>query len=77
MPSKKSSKGFEDLLEVHTKALENNSKSVIEILEVLSKRNLQIKDREALKRINKEIKALDRRVDSLDDIQCKEESWWD
>lgn len=74
--NKKSNKGMEDLLDVHTKALENNSKSLVEILELLSHRDLQLKDKEALKKVKRELKVIDRKVDSLDSIDYDEESWW-
>ena len=36
-----------------------------EDLELLSHKDLQIKDREALKKIRRELKVIDRKVDSL------------
>ena len=71
-----SNKGFNDLLEVHTVALENNSKSVVEILELLSEKNLSIKDKEDLKKIKRELSSIDKRVDTLGTFKEEEESWW-
>ena len=62
---KAASKGFEQLLGVHTAALEENSQSVVEILQLLSEKNLSAKDKNSLKRISKELKAVDKRLDSL------------
>ena len=68
--------GFADLLEVHTLALENNSKSLIEILEILSEKELSYKDKEALKKIKRELKGIDNKVDSLGVSKDDEERWW-
>ena len=76
------SNGFDDLLEVHTRALEENSKSVVEILELLSDKKLSIKDRKNLNKIKREIKNIDITIDSLgeevepeEDEECSIE-WW-
>lgn len=61
----KSNKGMEKLLGVHTKALENNSKSIIEILELLSSKDLSVADKKALKKIKREISSIDKSLDSL------------
>ena len=63
--SKSASKGFEKLLGAHTQALEDNSRSVVEILELLSQKQLSAKDKSALKSIKKELKGIDRTLDSL------------
>lgn len=75
--------GFDNLLEVHTRALEENSKSVVEILELLSDKQLSIKDRKNLNKIKREIKNIDTTIDSLgqevnleeDDEEC-DIDWW-
>ena len=59
--------GFEKLVGVHTKALEDNSKGVIEILSILSERNLDSKSISQIKQIKKELKSIDRRLDHLGD----------
>ena len=64
--SKSTEKGFENLLEVHTHALEQNSEKVVEILERLSKVKLDLKTQRVLKRIKSEIKDIDSRLDKLD-----------
>ena len=71
--------GFEELLNVHTQALEANSKIVVELLEALSSKNLSFKDKESLKKIKRELQSIDNKVDSLgvsNSIVKDEESWW-
>ena len=74
--------GFDNLLEVHTRALEENSKSVVEILELLSDKQLSIKDRKNLNKIKREIKNIDSALDSLgEDVESEEDEecsidWW-
>ena len=74
--------GFDNLLEVHTRALEENSKSVVEILELLSDKQLSIKDRKNLNKIKRELKNIDTTIDSLgeeaepeEDEECSID-WW-
>ena len=57
--------GMENLLNVHTQALENNSESIVEILQLLSEKELSAKDRNALKKIRRELKGIDKTLDSL------------
>lgn len=59
-------KGFEQLLGVHLNALEENSQSLVEILQVLSEKKLSAKDKNSLKKISRELKAVDRRIDNID-----------
>ena len=68
--------GIQDLIEVHTLAIENNSKSLVEILEALSKKELSYTDRADLKKIKRELTSIDKKVDSLGVIKEEEESWW-
>ena len=68
--------GIQDLIEVHTLAIENNSKSLVEILEALSKKELSYTDRADLKKIKRELTFIDKKVDSLGVIKEEEESWW-
>lgn len=74
--------GFDNLLEVHTRALEENSKSVVEILELLSDKQLSIKDRKNLNRIKRELKNIDTTIDSLgEEVEPEEDEecsidWW-
>ena len=71
--------GFEELLNVHTQALEANSKIVVELLEALSSKNLSFKDKESLKKIKRELQSIDNKVDSLgvsNSFVKDEESWW-
>ena len=44
---------MEQLLNVHTQALEDNSESIVEILELLSSKDLSVKDKKVLKDIKK------------------------
>lgn len=74
-------KGFEQLLGVHMNALEENSHSVVEILEILSSRELSAKDKNSLKKISRELKAVDKKIDSLGKTpkiqEEKEEDWFE
>lgn len=73
----KSNKGMEQLLKVHTQALENNSESIIEILELLSSKDLSAKDKKVLKDIKKELKGIDKTLDSLGkNTELNEEDWF-
>lgn len=75
--SKSASKGFEKLLGVHTQALEDNSKSVVEILELLSQKQLSIKDKNALKKVKRELKSIDSTLDALGkESKVEEEDDW-
>ena len=58
-------KGFEQLLGVHLNALEENSQSVVEILQILSEKKLSAKDRNSLKKISREL--IERLCDYLKD----------
>ena len=75
------SKGFEQLLGVHMNALEENSQSVVEILQILSEKNLSVKDKNSLKKISKELKSVDRRIDKLGKApkveEEKEDNWFE
>lgn len=73
---KSANKGFEVMLGSHTKALEDNSKSLVEILEVLSEKNLSLKNKESLKKITRELKSIDRKVDSLGMLEEQVEDDW-
>ena len=61
----KANKGMEQLLNVHTKALEDNSESIVEILELLTSKDLSAKDKKALRDIKRELKGIDKTLDSL------------
>lgn len=63
--SKSTEKGFENLLEAHTHALEKNSEKVVEILERLSTVKLDPKMQRTLKRIKSELKGIDNKLDTL------------
>lgn len=74
----KTCKGFESLLSVHTNALEQNSKSIVEILELLADKNLSVKDKKDLKSLKRTLSSIDGSLDNLDDSNTSdnEESWW-
>ena len=59
-------KGFEQLLGVHMDALEENSQAVVEILELLKKKKLSVRDRNSLKKVSRELRAVDKRIDNID-----------
>ena len=59
------SKGMEQLLNVHTQALEDNSESIVEILELLASKDLSAKDKKVLKDIKRELKGIDKTLDSI------------
>ena len=72
-------KGFEQLLGVHLNALEENSQSVIKILEILSEKQLSAQDKDSLKKISRELKAVDKKMDSFgkaSKVQEKKEDDW-
>ena len=75
---KKSSanKGMEQLLNVHTQALEDNSESIVEILELLSSKDLSVKDKKVLKDIRRELKGIDKTLDSLGKQSIVDEENW-
>lgn len=62
---KNPNKGMESLLNAHTKALEDNSASVVEILEVLAQKKLPAYAKASLKTLKKEFKEIDNRLDKL------------
>lgn len=62
---KNPNKGMESLLNVHTRALEDNSASVVEILEILSQKDLSRGQKASLGKIKKELKSIDNRLDKL------------
>ena len=75
-------KGFEQLLGVHLNALEENSQSVVEILQILSEKKLSAKDRNSLKKISRELKSVDKKIDNLGKTpklqeNKKEEDWFE
>ena len=63
--SKVPNSGFKTLLGVHTQALELNSQEIVDILEVLSEKKLDSKDKKSLQKIKRELRGIDRKVDSL------------
>lgn len=72
----KSNKGMEKLLDVHTKALEDNSESIVEILELLFSKPLSVSDKRTLKGIRRELKEIDGTLDSLGRNNTIEEEDW-
>lgn len=78
---KAANKGFEQLLGVHLNALEENSQSVVEILQILAEKKLSAKDRSSLKKISRELKSVDKKIDSLGKApkvqEEKEDNWFE
>ena len=72
----KANKGMEQLLNVHTQALEDNSESIVEILELLTSKDLSQKDKNVLKKIRKELKGIDKTLDSLGKQSIVDEENW-
>ena len=66
-------KGFDNLIGVHTKALEENSKSLIELLQIISKKKLSHSQKSQLKNIKKELNSIDKRLDNLGSYSVAEE----
>lgn len=71
-----SNKGMEQLLNVHTQALEDNSESIVEILKLLSSKELSVKDKKVLKDIKRELKGIDKTLDSLGKQSTIDEENW-
>lgn len=78
---KAANKGFEQLLGVHLNALEENSQSVVEILQILAEKKLSAKDKSSLKKISRELKSVDKKIDSLGKVpkvqEEKEDNWFE
>lgn len=72
----KPNKGMEQLLDVHTKALEDNSESIVEILELLFSKPLSVSDKKTLKGIKRELKEIDGTLDSLGKRSTADEEDW-
>ena len=71
-----SNKGMEQLLNVHTQALGDNSESIVEILKLLSSKKLSVKDKKVLKDIKRELKGIDKTLDSLGKQSTIDEENW-
>ena len=59
------SSGFEGLLNIHTAALESNSKEIEKMLKVLSKKDVPKGLQNEIKFIKKELKRLNDEIDNL------------
>ena len=57
--------GFDNLINVHTSALEENSKMIAKMLKELSKKKLSLSNIQDIKFIKKELKRLDKELDNL------------
>lgn len=70
-------KGFDSLINVHTKALEDNSKSLIELLQIISEKELSEREKNQLKAIKKDLNSIDKRIDNLGkDSMLEEDDLW-
>ena len=59
--------GFNNLIDVHTRALEENSERIIEALELLKDKKLTESDKKALSKIKSNLKRLNKDIDILGD----------
>ena len=59
--------GFDSLVAVHTSALQENSREILEMLEILSEKKLSPRDLKTLKYIKRELKDLDDEIDKIGD----------
>lgn len=57
--------GFDGLINVHTHALEENSKEIANMLESLSEKKLSKQELRTLDFIKKELRRLDKEIDNL------------
>ena len=57
--------GFDGLINVHTYALEENSKEIANMLESLSEKKLSKQELRTLDFIKKELRRLDKEIDNL------------
>ena len=67
--SQASANSFDNLLAGFTEALEENSTEIIKALKQLKKKKLTSKDKKALEQLGKEIKSLDKDIDSLGNFE--------
>ena len=59
--------GFNNLIDVHTQALENNSLKIIEALEVLSTKHLRCREMEEFNKIKGKLNRIDKELKNLGD----------
>lgn len=59
--------GFNNLIDVHTQALENNSLKIIEALEALSTKHLRCREMEEFKKIKGKLNRIDKELKNLGD----------
>lgn len=75
---KRKNKNFEKaILDSHTQALEDNSRSIVEILEVLSNSPLSASNKKALGKIKRELKDIDKKLDNLGKEENREDNWFE
>ncbi len=60
-----SNDGFNNLIDRHTHALEENSLKIVKALKALSKKDLKSSELEALKKIKNSLKKIDKGIDKL------------
>ena len=61
------SDGFNNLIDVHTQALENNSLKIIEALEILSTKHLKCREMEEFNKIKGKLNRIDKELKNLGD----------
>lgn len=59
--------GFDSLINVHTRALEENSREIAEMLKELSTKSLSRSDIKSINLIKRELKRIDKEIDNLGD----------
>lgn len=67
--SQASASSFDHLLAGFTDALEDNSSQIVNALQQLKGKKLDTKDKKALSRLGRELKSLDKDLDSLGDFK--------
>lgn len=67
--SQASANSFDNLLAGFTEALEDNSNQIVKALKAIKRKKLTSKDKQALEKLGKEIKSLDKDLDSIGDFE--------
>ena len=67
--SQASANSFDNLLAGFTEALEENSTQIVKALKAIKRKKLTSKDKQALEKLGKEIKSLDKDLDSIGNFE--------
>ena len=65
--NKNISDGFNNLIDMHTGALQENSERIVEALEMLQDKSLSYEDKRALSKIRSGLKKLNKDIDIIGD----------